>query len=231
MPLVRNLDALKLLQAAPPRRAHSPAHARLRAEALALVRAERLGAGSFSYAFAGLDGAARDLLCADGRHEPVPWALPASGRLTAVACCVCTLGPALPERVQRLFAGKRRALAVALDELGNELLFALGRCAEDRMLADARRRGLSMAGELRAGDPGLALSAQGLVLELAGADAIGVTLTPALLMQPEKSSSAVFGVGIDLPAVTWSRCDECRSRERCTLRTGGAVGTGVAEHA
>lgn len=228
MPLVRSLDALKLLQTAAPRPARSPVHARLRAEALALAQAERLGTGAFSYAFAGLDGAARDLLCADGRHEPLPWMLPAADRLTAVACCVCTLGPALPQRVQSLFAAKRRALAVALDELGNELLFAVGRRAEDRMLADARRRGLSMAGELRAGDPGLALSAQGLVLRLAGADAIGVTLTPALLMQPEKSSSVVFGVGVDLPAVTWSRCDECRSRERCTLRADGAADAVVA---
>ena len=231
MPQVRNVATLKLLQASPPRRTLSPVHARLRAEALQLARAEGLGAGAFSYAFVGLDGAARDLLCADGRHEPVPWALPASGQLTAVACCVCTLGPALPARVQSLFAQRRRALAVALDEIGNELLFALGRRAEDRMLADARRQGLTMAGELRAGDPGLALGAQALVLRLAGAAAIGVTLTPALLMQPVKSSSAVLGVGVALPATAWSRCDECGSRQRCTLRERGVAGTAAAERA
>jgi hypothetical protein len=231
MPVVRNVDTLKLLQASPPRRALSPVRARLRAEALQLARTEGLGRGAFSYAFVGLDGAARDLLCADGRQEPVPWALPASGQLTAVACCVCTVGPALPARVQSLFTQKRRALAVALDELGNELLFALGRRAEDRMLADARRQGLTMAGELRAGDPGLALTAQTLVLRLAGAAELGVTLTPTLLMQPVKTSSAVMGVGIALPATQWSRCDECRSRELCALRyrgDAGAAATGSA---
>jgi hypothetical protein len=229
MPLVRNVDTLKLLRASPPRRALSPVRARLRADALQLASTEGLGRGAFSYAFVGLDGAARDLLCADGQHAPVPWALPASGQLTAVACCVCTVGPALPARVQSLFAQKRRALAVALDEIGNELLFALGRRAEDRMLADARRQGLTMAGELRAGDPGLALTAQALVLRLAGAAELGVTLTPTLLMQPVKTSSAVMGVGIALPATQWSRCDECRSRDLCALRyRGEAAATATA---
>jgi len=223
MPLVRNVDTLKLLQASPPRRALSPLHGRLRAEALQLVRAERLGAGAISYAFAGLDGAARELLCANDRQEPVPWTRPASGQLTALACCVCTLGAALPARVQGLFAQKRRALGVALDELGNELLFALGRRAQDGMLADARRQGLTMAGELCAGDPGLALTAQPLVLRLAGAEAIGVTLTPTLLMQPEKTSAAVMGVGIALPRTDWSRCLECRSYERCAMRDRAAA--------
>ena len=35
------------------------------------------------------------------------------------------------------------------------------------MQAEASRRGLTMSGELRAGDPGLALEAQGAVLRLA----------------------------------------------------------------
>jgi hypothetical protein len=218
MPVARDIDTLRLLQTSEPLLPPSPARARLRAAALQLVQAEGLGVhGAYSYAFVGLDGPAAGLLNDGGRKE-VPWARPASGKLTGVACCVCTLGPALPARIHQLFEHKQRSLAVGLDELGNELLFALSRRAEDRMLAAAQRRGLSMAGELRAGDPGLALAAQGLVLQLAGAEAIGVTLSPSLLMMPEKSGSAVLGVGIDLPATNWSRCDECRSRERCAHR-------------
>jgi hypothetical protein len=228
MPVVRDIDTLRLLQTTAPLYRASPARARLRAAALQLAQAEGLGAaGAFTYAFVGLDGPAAGLLNDGGRQE-VPWARPASGRLTGVACCVCTLGPALPARVHQLFAQKQRSLAVGLDELGNELLIALGRRAEDRMLTAARRQGLSMAGELRAGDPGLALAAQGLVLQLAGADAIGVTLAPSLLMKPEKSSSAVLGVGVDLPATTWSRCDECRSRERCAHRRAAESATAGA---
>jgi hypothetical protein len=219
MPSIRNLDTLQLLAASTPRPPRSPAHARLRSDVLQLAHSEGLGgSGAFSYTFAGLEGPARGLLSNEGRDALVPWALPASGRLTAVACCVCTLGPALPARIQELFRGRQPGLAVGLDELGNELLFALIRRAQDRILTDARRQGLTMAGELCAGDPGLALSAQPLVLQLADASSIGVVLTPSLLMQPEKSSSSVLGVGIDLPATDWSRCDECRSRERCAHR-------------
>jgi hypothetical protein len=219
MPCATDIDTLRLLQTTGPLRPASPARARLRAAALELVRTEGLGAaGAYAFEFVGLDGPAAALLCDEGRSAPVPWANPPSGQLTGVACCVCTLGPALPARVQQLFREQKRALAVGLDDLGNELLFALVRRAQDRILADAVRLGLSMAGELCAGDPGLGLTAQPLVLRLAGAAAIGVTLASSLLMQPEKSSSAVLGVGIDLPPSDWSRCDECRSRDRCAHR-------------
>jgi hypothetical protein len=69
-----------------------------------------------------------------------PWLLPESGTLTAIACAVCTLGPAFEQRISELFAGRQASLAMALDELGNELLFAVSRRAQDRMLADAARR-------------------------------------------------------------------------------------------
>ncbi len=219
MPHASAIDTLQLLQATGSLPPPSPARARLRAAALELVRREGLGGGgAWTYGFAQLGGPADALLCDEGRGPRVPWADPPSGRLTGVACYVCTLGPRLPARVHELFAAKQPGLAVGLDEFANELLFALARQVEDRILVDARRRGLSMSGELRAGDPGLALTAQPLVLRLAGAAAIDVTLTATLLMQPEKSTSAVLGVGIDLPPTDWSRCDACRSRERCQHR-------------
>ena len=106
---------------------------------------------------------------------------------------------------------------MALDELGNELVFAVSRRAQDRMLADAARRKLCMAGELRPGDPGLALDAQAAVLRLAQAENIGVRLGRGGLMHPVKSCSMVMGVGIDLPPVQWSRCDQCPTRDKCRV--------------
>ncbi|MDE1950499.1 MAG: hypothetical protein KGI35_17915, partial [Burkholderiales bacterium] len=124
--------------------------------------------------------------------------------------------------VGTLFAQRRASLAVMLDSLGNELLFALSRRVQDRILGEARRQGLTVAGELRAGDPGLQLQAQRTVLQLAGAADIGINLTPTLMMQPAKSTSIVQGVGRSLPVQTWSRCDHCRSRERCSVAKGTA---------
>lgn len=214
MPQILGIDALKRL--APPRRPLSPARARLRAEALELVEAEGLGMASASYRFVPLERTeAGGVLCVDGEELPAPWLLPASGELTAVACAVCTLGEALPERASSLFAVRRAALAVELDALGNELLFAAARVLQDRMLADARKQGLTMAGELRSGDPGLALETQATVLRLAEAEAIGVSASKGGMMHPVKSTSMVLGVGLELPDTQWSRCERCPSRPRC----------------
>lgn len=191
----------------------------LRAEAIAMVRDDALLQARASWRIVPLEGEPGEAgrLCVDGRAIDAPWLVPASGRLSAVACAVATIGAALEQRVGELFAQRRASLAVALDGLGNELLFALSRRVQDRLLAEAQRQGLSVAGELRAGDPGLQLSAQQTVLDLAGAADIGVALTRTMMMNPTKSTSIVQGVGHELPVQRWSRCDHCRSRERCAL--------------
>lgn len=196
----------------------------LRQEALALACERALVQSCASWRFVPLDGepGATGWLCLEGRRIEAPWLLPASGRLTAVACAVATIGAALEAQVSALFAQRRASLAVALDGVGNELLFALSRRVQDRMFADAKKQGLTVAGELRAGDPGLRLQAQPTVLELAGAERIGVGLTRTLMMNPAKSTSIVQGVGLELPAQRWSRCDDCRSRARCTLARDAA---------
>lgn len=201
----------------------------LRDEAIAIARDECLVQPRASWRFPALDGEpdARGTLSVEGRTLEAPRLLPppGTGRLTALACGVATIGAALESRVRALFGERRVSLALALDGIGNELLIALSRQAQDRIVAATRRRGLSLAGELRAGDPGLALEAQPDVLALAGADEIGVGLTGTLGMNPIKSTAFVLGVGVDLPPQRWSRCDDCRSRARCRLAAMPAPGT------
>ena len=218
MPVARGFDILRQASATPLHGRPSPARTRLRAEALALVRTDALVDAAYSYRIVPLDAPGAAVLQLGGELLEAPWLLPTAGRLTALACGVCTLGPALERRVSELFAQRRASLAMALDELGNELLFVISRHAQDRMQADAARRGLSMAGELRAGDPGLALDAQGAVLRLAWAETVGVRLHQGSLMHPLKSTSMVLGVGENLPATTWSRCDSCPSGPKCGVR-------------
>ena len=217
MTLARGINVLRTVGNAPPSTPLSLTRARLRREALALSEREALVAASFSYRIVPLEHPAGQTLCLEGEILEAPWLLPTSGTLTAVACGVVTIGSALEERVHALFAGRHAALAVALDELGNEVLFAAARRAQDRMLAEATRQGLTMAGELRPGDPGLAIETQATVLRLAGADAVGVSLSSGLVMRPLKSTSMVLGVGLALPEVQWSRCDYCPSLERCRV--------------
>jgi hypothetical protein len=227
--VARGLEVLRHAQPAPLGGRPSPGRTRLRAQAMALVRDEALVDAAYSYRIVPLEAPAAPLLHAGGELLEAPWLLPASGELTALACGVCTLGPALERRVSSLFAQRRLSLAMALDELGNELLFEISRRAQDRMQAEVGRRGLSMSGELRAGDPGLALEAQGAVLRLACAGEIGVSVhRDSFLMHPLKSTSMVLGVGVDLPASSWSRCDSCNSRDKCGVRARALAAAATA---
>jgi acyl transferase domain-containing protein len=193
------------------------ARERFHREAVDLIEREKLIASAFSFRIAELDAPAEEQLRVGGETLYAPRLLPEAGELTGLACGVVTIGSGLERRVAALFAEKCYSLALALDDIGNQLLFAATRHAQDRMLATARAQGLSMAGELRPGDPGLALQTQGLVLRLADAGSIGVAVNRGNALTPLKSISMVLGVGLNLPPVRWSRCDDCPSREKCRV--------------
>lgn len=215
MPRVRGVDLKRELANVPD--GMSPVRDRLRAEAMALIFDECLVEASYSYNIVPLERLAGEMLHAAGETLHAPRLLPASGELTALGCGVYTIGPALEARVSELFSERRAALAVAIDNVGNEMLFALGRRIQDRMLAECYRNRLTMGAELHAGDPGLQLDAQAAVLRLAEAGDIGVALYKGNLIRPLKSCSVVFAVGRSLPAVSWSRCDSCPSTDKCSF--------------
>ena len=216
MPAVRGVDLKRELATNPPE-GMSPVRARLRGEAIALIFAEDLVEACYSYNIVPLQQPAGETLHVGGEALHAPRLLPESGQLTALGCGVCTVGPRVEARVSELFREKRASLALAVDAVANEMLFALGRRIQDRMLSECYRRRLSMAGELHAGDPGLDLAAQALVLRLAEGENIGVRLHGGQLLTPLKSTSVVLGVGRDLPEVSWSRCDECPSKAKCNF--------------
>jgi hypothetical protein len=190
---------------------------RFRDEALALIEREKLAEPAMSFAIADLDMPAAETLKAGGESFFAPKLLPSSGQLTALACGVATIGPRLEERVGLLFRERSMSLALALDDVANDLLLAVSRRLQDRMLLTARTRGLMMAGELRPGDPGLSLNAQAGLLRLAGAASIGVSLFGGHMLNPVKSISMMLGAGVELPPARWSRCDDCGSRATCKI--------------
>lgn len=197
--------------------------ARFRTQAIDLVRAEGLGRARIVHRIVDLDAIDGDILVAGGERFQAPRMLPESGELTALAFAAATLGPDVPARISALFAERRMSLAIALDEIANRMLLEASRRLQDMVMAAVKRAGLTMAGELRPGDPGLALAAQPAVLRLAGAAAMGLSTTGSLALHPAKSTTVVYGVGHDLPAVTWSRCDDCRSRPTCRVAREAAA--------
>ncbi len=217
MPMVRSSGLLRDIAAIPCAGGPLRQRGRFRRDALDLVERENLLSAAFCYRIVPLDEPPSDVLRAGGEKLDALRLVPGSGRLTAVAVGVCTLGPALEQRATALFAERRISLALALDELGNGILFALSRRVQDRIVSEARKQQLTAAGELRAGDPGLPLQAQAAVQRLAGAESIGVTVTQGQVLYPLKSMSMVLGVGIDLPPARWSRCDDCPSAPKCRM--------------
>ena len=216
MSLVVGVDLIRELANKSPQ-GLPPARVRLRREAIELIKAEVLVEAAYSYNIVPLDRPAAETLLVGGEVLHAPLMLPGSGELTALGLGVTTLGPRLEKRITQLFGEKRISLALALDEVANEMLFALDRRVQDRMLSECYRRRLTMAGELRAGDPGLDITAQTTVLRLANAESIGVQLYGGKLMTPLKSTSMVLGVGRNLPPVSWSRCDTCPSSKKCSF--------------
>jgi hypothetical protein len=217
MPEIRSLRLLRRVRAEAAAHGAFSARERFHREAAELIERENLIAAAFSFRIAELEAPAADILQADGETLYAPRLLPEAGELTALVCGAVTLGAALEQRVASLFAERCVSLALALDDIGNRLLLAATRHAQDGMLAAAGAAGLSMSGELRPGDPGLALQTQAAVLRLAGAESIGVGVTPGHTLTPLKSITMVLGAGIDLPPAHWSRCDDCPSRSKCRV--------------
>ena len=217
MPTVRSGGLLREIAISPCASGRFRQIGRFRREAIDFVEHESLLNAAYCYRIVTLDEPPSHVLRAGGETLEAVRLVPESGQLTAVAIGICTLGPALEQRATGLFAERRVSLALALDKLGNELLFALTRRVEDLIVVAARKRHLTAAGELRAGDPGLPLAAQAAMQRLAGADQIGVSVTQGQVLHPLKSISMMLGIGIDLPPVRWSRCDDCPSAPKCIM--------------
>jgi hypothetical protein len=217
MPTVRGSSLVRELATIPSADGPLGQRGRYRRDAIELVERENLLNAAYCYRIVPLDEPPSHVLRAGGEALEAIRLVPESGQLTAVAVGICTLGRALEQRATALFAERRISLALALDKLGNELLSALSRRLQDRIVIEARKHQLTVAGELRAGDPGLPLQAQASMQRLAGASEIGVSVTRGQVLHPLKSMSMVLGIGIDLPPAHWSRCDDCPSAPKCRM--------------
>lgn len=192
--------------------------ARARGEALALAEDESLARPATAcrvWPVRGAHGARLDL----GECSlDVPGFAAYSGEIDSVAAGACSLGPGYERRVASLFNARRRLLALELDALGTEHLFALADRLVARIRRNARRAGLRASAGLNPGDDGLALGEQHKVLALADGGPQGITATPAGMLCPVKSLTFIVALGRALPGSPAARCDRCASRDRCRVR-------------
>lgn len=136
------------------------------------------------------------------------------------AVLVCTLGAVFDRWMQQLQA-RDMSRAVMLDALGSAWVEAGCDAAEDAIRA--RFPGKFLADRFSPGYGDLPLDVQPRLTALAGASRIGVTLTDAMLMYPQKSVTAVVGIA-DRPQPARVRgCAHCAMYKTCQYRKVGTT--------
>ena len=136
------------------------------------------------------------------------------------AVLVCTLGAEFDRWVRQLQA-RDMARAVMLDALGSAYVEAGGDAAEAAIRA--RFPGMHLTDRFSPGYGDFPLEAQPALADFAGAARIGVTVTDSLLMNPQKSVTAVVGIA-DTPQPARVRgCAWCSLNQTCPYRKAGTT--------
>ena len=137
------------------------------------------------------------------------------------ACvAVCTIGSELEDEAKRLMASGRNLDGYMLGEAGvfalDTVMSRVRRLAEEEAAKHAWGVGTELApGQLA----GWALSEQKALCGQVDLAAIGVRLTEAGMLVPQKSASLLIGIGPGYTAATvCSPCDFCANRETCNWR-------------
>lgn len=157
---------------------------------------------------------------------PEALALPGQTAARMLADCpqaavlVCTLGAEF-DRWMKQLSLRDMARAVMLDALSSAYVESACDTAEDAIRA--RFPGKHLTDRFSPGYGDLPLAVQPTLLTLAGANRIGVTLTDAMLMLPQKSVTAVVGVA-DTPQPARVRgCAHCTMNKTCPYRKAGTT--------
>jgi len=133
---------------------------------------------------------------------------------------VCTIGSALEERVQTLLAEGRLFEGYLLDTAGVIALGVSGEPLRCVVEEEAVRRGWGISPALSPGSlPGWTISEQRTLCALLDLSAIGVSITDAGILSPQKSGAGLVGIGPDYAAKRiGSTCHLCRLRNTCQFR-------------
>lgn len=146
-----------------------------------------------------------------------PLAARALAGASQAALAVCTIGPALEERMANLFAAGDAVRAMALDGAGIAAIRKVAEMVGVHICDAATAQGLKVGMRANPGQEGWPIQQQRVLFGLLPANRIGVELTSSYLMVPHKSVSFVAGLGPDMRADAVP-CDFCSKQERCQWR-------------
>lgn len=132
---------------------------------------------------------------------------------------VVTVGQAIDAAISDCFASGASLKAVLLEEIANQFLFKAAEHCEKLIAAAAAALNLQTSGTLAPGHEGIAFDNQIKVLELSGADDIGIRMSRAGVMDPVHSTSFIIGAGARMRYWTQAEnCLTCPARVKCPHR-------------
>lgn len=134
---------------------------------------------------------------------------------------VSTIGPKLPEEINKAFAQWDYLRAMALDSIADNAIDNMNKQFWVKLVNRVKKEGKGITGMLSPGHSDWNIEQQKLLFELVDASAIGVSLTDSCLMMPIKSISGIYGIGKDIPISKSSHnCDMCPIKG-CFMREVG----------
>lgn len=132
---------------------------------------------------------------------------------------VCTIGPRLENKVAEQLKNGEPLRGLLLDGIGTAAIDTLTVQICKTLREEAISRGNQASSPLSPGMPGFPITEQQTLLRLASAEKIGVSLSSTGIMFPCKSTSAVLGIGPDMPIWTQAEvCAHCSLNETCPYR-------------
>jgi hypothetical protein len=130
-----------------------------------------------------------------------------------LAVIICTIGPKLEKQASGYTRNGQALRGMLLDGIGSAAIDTLIPEVLKLIAAEVSSRGYEVSSPVNPGMPGFAMIEQWNIMELAGGDKIGVSLTKSGILVPRKSVSMVIGIG---PRMTrWTQAEVCA---RCSLR-------------
>ena len=129
---------------------------------------------------------------------------------------LCTIGPALDERVREYQAAGRHLEMLLLDELGSWAVDQMRQQLYERIQAQLAEDGWRTSSPLSPGESTWPIREQRIIFKLLDATQVGIELGPADLMSPFKSLSLIFGAGSrEMGSEGLTNCDFCSIQDRC----------------
>jgi Vitamin B12 dependent methionine synthase, activation domain len=167
-----------------------------------------------------------DRLEVEGQPLAIPGIRERWGTVTHAAAVVCTIGPALEERVSALWEARELPQASMLDSVGSGAVESLAEYVND-VLCGQGLPDLRVTNRISPGYADWDVAEQPALFRLCATEAIGVRLNAACVMTPGKSISLLVGAGPQARVDHYfSQCARCWMRD-CAYRRTPVRGTVV----